>query len=122
MTSGVLNLDKKLIAGNYIVTATDENGIIQLGTQVEPGDILIALSGSGNSLNIIKALEMAKNMGLATFAILGYSGGRCMALADSVIHVAVNDMQIAEDTQLIVGHMLMQWLRENPANMDSAKL
>jgi len=74
------------------------------------GDILIALSGSGNSPNIVKAIERANQMELKTFAILGFSGGRCKEIAQFPIHFAVNDMQIAEDLQLIVGHMCMQWL------------
>ncbi len=86
----------------------------QLKGYAQPGDVLIVLSGSGNSPNIVRAIEVAKQMKLATFAILGYSGGKALDLADMAIHVAVDDMQIAEDLQVIVGHMLMQWLTENP--------
>ena len=52
-------------------------------------------------------------MGVKTYAILGFSGGKAKALADVAIHTAVDDMQIAEDLQLVVGHMLMQWLYEH---------
>lgn len=86
----------------------------QLKVLGQSGDVLIALSGSGNSPNIIKAIEAAKEAGMKTFAILGYSGGKCLKLADVPIHFQVDDMQIAEDLQLIVGHMVMQWLRDNP--------
>ena len=72
--------------------------------------MLIALSGSGNSPNIVKGLEQANAMGMKTYAILGYSGGKAKALADVPIHFPVDDMQIAEDMQLVVGHMIMQWL------------
>ena len=82
----------------------------QLAVQAQKGDLLIALSGSGNSGNIVRALEQASAMGVKSFAILGFSGGKSMQLADSAIHFPVNDMQIAEDLQLIVGHMVMQWL------------
>lgn len=82
----------------------------QIRIKGNPGDILIALSGSGNSPNIIKAIERANQMELKTFAILGFSGGRCKEIAQYPIHFAVNDMQVAEDLQLIVGHMCMQWL------------
>jgi D-sedoheptulose 7-phosphate isomerase len=81
----------------------------QLGQE---GDILIVLSGSGNSKNIIKAVENAKKMRILTCAILGFDGGKCLSLVDIPIHFPTNDMQIAEDLQLIVGHMLMQWLKE----------
>lgn len=86
----------------------------QLKVLGQSGDVLIALSGSGNSPNIVKAIEAAKGIGMKTFAILGYSGGKCLKLADVPIHFQVDDMQIAEDLQLIVGHMVMQWLRDNP--------
>lgn len=81
-----------------------------------PNDILIALSGGGNSSNIVKAIETANGMRIKTFAILGYSGGKCLKLADVPIHFKVEDMQIAEDLQLIVGHMITQWLCCNQIN------
>jgi D-sedoheptulose 7-phosphate isomerase len=87
---------------------------MQLAVQARKGDVLIALSGSGNSPNIVKALEQAKTMGVRSYAILGYTGGKAKSLADVAIHFAVDDMQISEDLQLIVGHMLMQWLYANP--------
>ena len=85
----------------------------QLAVQGQPGDMLVVFSGSGNSSNIVKALEQAKTMGMKTFAILGYSGGKAKTLADVPIHFPVDDMQISEDMQLVVGHMVMQWLYEN---------
>jgi D-sedoheptulose 7-phosphate isomerase len=88
----------------------------QLAVQAEAGDIMVALSGSGNSPNIIRAIEQAKSMGVKAYAVLGYDGGACLTLADVAIHFAVNDMQIAEDMQLVIGHMLMQWLYSNRPN------
>jgi D-sedoheptulose 7-phosphate isomerase len=85
----------------------------QLSVMANPKDLLIVLSGSGNSLNIIAALEQAKVMNVKSYAILGFSGGRSKQLADVPIHFPINDMQVSEDLQLIVGHMLMQWLYEN---------
>jgi D-sedoheptulose 7-phosphate isomerase len=86
---------------------------LQLAVQARAGDVLIALSGSGNSPNILKALEQAEEMGMKSYAILGYSGGKAKAMSDVPIHFAVDDMQIAEDMQLVVGHMIMQWLYQN---------
>jgi D-sedoheptulose 7-phosphate isomerase len=86
----------------------------QLRVKAAPGDVLIVLSGSGNSPNVVKALEIGAERGMVTFAILGFSGGRCKGLAQHAIHFAVDDMQIAEDLQLIVGHICMQWLNANP--------
>jgi D-sedoheptulose 7-phosphate isomerase len=82
----------------------------QIRVKAQPGDVLIALSGSGNSPNVIKALEIGNIIGMKTFAILGYSGGKCKEIAKHPIHFNIDDMQIAEDLQLIVGHMCMQWL------------
>ncbi len=82
----------------------------QLAVQGRKDDILLAFSGSGNSSNIVRALEKARTMSIKTYAVLGYGGGQCKTLADVPIHFAVDDMQIAEDVQLIIGHMLMQWL------------
>ena len=85
----------------------------QLAVQAEENDLLIVLSGSGNSSNIIHAVEQAKKMHVKSFAILGYNGGKCRGIVDVPIHFPVDDMQIAEDLQIIVGHMLMQWLYNN---------
>ncbi len=85
----------------------------QLAVQARAGDLLIVLSGSGNSPNIVRVIEQAKAMNVKSYAILGFSGGKCKDLADVSIHFPVNDMQIAEDMQLIVGHMMMQWLYSN---------
>ena len=73
-------------------------------------DILIVLSGSGNSANVVKAIEVAKKIGIKTFAILGFSGGKCKDIVDCPIHFPVNDMQVSEDLQMIVGHICMQLL------------
>ena len=82
----------------------------QLRVKANEGDILIVLSGSGNSPNIIKALEMGKSKGMKTFAILGFSGGKAKEIAEYPIHFEINDMQVSEDLQMMVGHMCMQWL------------
>ena len=83
---------------------------MQLAVQARQGDVLIVLSGSGNSPNILAALEEARAIGMTSYAMLGFSGGKARALADVPIHFRVDDMQIAEDAQLIIGHMIMQWL------------
>lgn len=82
----------------------------QLAVLANPGDLLIVLSGSGNSPNIIAALNEAHTLGVKSYAIVGFSGGKASSLADVGVHFPVDDMQISEDLQLIVGHMLMQWL------------
>ena len=87
----------------------------QLAVHAEKGDLLIVLSGSGNSGNIVRVLEQAKVMGVQSYAILGFTGGKSKQLANVAIHFPVDDMQIAEDLQLIAGHMVMQWLHSSGA-------
>ena len=91
----------------------DQVFAMQLAVLARAGDVLIVLSGSGNSPNILKAIEQAKRQGVRSYAILGYSGGKAKATADVPIHFAVDDMQISEDLQMMVAHMIMQWLSAN---------
>ena len=108
-----------LPANSAVITclANDEgyDGIFfrQLAVLAEPGDVAIAFSGSGNSPNILRALEHCSANGIESFAVLGYSGGKAKGLVSHAIHVPVDDMQISEDLQLVVGHMMMQWLYRN---------
>ncbi len=90
--------------------AYDDVFSYQLAAQGEAGDLLIALSGSGNSENIVRAIAQAKSMGMQSCAIVGYSGGRCKEMSDLVLHLPVHDMQMAEDFQMVVGHMVTQAL------------
>ena len=83
---------------------------LQLDTLAKRDDILIALSGSGNSQNIVNAIEKANEIGMKTFAILGFTGGKCLDIAQHSIHFPISDMQVAEDMQIIVGHIVAQWL------------
>lgn len=91
----------------------------QLGVLAGKGDVLIAMSGGGNSPNIVKALEAARGIGMKSFAILGYSGGKAKDMADVPIHFAIDDMQISEDMQLIVCHMIMQWLYDRRGEINA---
>lgn len=78
-----------------------------LSIKMKEGDIVIGISGSGNSANVINAIQYAKAHGGKTIAIVGYSGGRMKEMADYSIHVDVNDMQIAEDLHMVLDHMMM---------------
>jgi len=93
----------------------------QLKVKANAGDVLIVLSGSGNSVNVVRALEVGNVKGMRTFAILGFSGGRCKTIAQHPIHFAIDDMQVAEDLQLVVGHICMQWLQANPVAVTTDK-
>jgi D-sedoheptulose 7-phosphate isomerase len=82
----------------------------QLKVKGAKGDLLILLSGSGNSKNIINAIKMAKKLDILTLAILGFNGGKCKKIVDEYIHYQINDMQISEDMQMIVFNMCIQEL------------
>ena len=85
----------------------------QLEVKANSGDLLLVLSGSGNSKNIVNALRKSRIIGMKSYAIVAYDAGKCMKEAENVIHFPINDMQVAEDLQLVVGHLCMQWLRQN---------
>jgi len=76
----------------------------QLGVFAQAGDVLICLSGSGNSPNILAAITEAKARGLVTAAIVGYQGGKAKGMADHVVHIPIDDMQVSEDCMQLVGH------------------
>lgn len=80
----------------------------QLKSHLAPGDVVMGLSGSGNSANVVKALEYARERGAETVALVGYDGGRMKGLARHTVHVPLNDMQIVEDIHMILDHMSMR--------------
>lgn len=83
---------------------------LQLQVFARPDDVLICFSGSGNSPNIVEALKAARTIGMRSYSVLAFTGGKAKALTDRPIHLEIDDMQIAEDVQVIIGHMLMQKL------------
>jgi D-sedoheptulose 7-phosphate isomerase len=82
----------------------------QLKNFLEEGDVVIAISGSGNSKNVVKAIEYANSKGAITVGLVGYSGGKLLNLVQIPLHIPVNDMQIAEDIHMMVVHMTMRRL------------
>jgi D-sedoheptulose 7-phosphate isomerase len=79
----------------------------QLKNLASPGDLLLAISGSGNSPNILKAVGWAKEHGLKTVGITGFSGGKLKTVADYNLHSPVDDMGIAESLHLVVFHWII---------------
>ena len=71
-------------------------------------DLFVGISGSGNSKNVLNAAEYAKERGAKVVGITGYSGGKLKEMADYKMHVAENDMQIAEDLHMTFDHMMMK--------------
>lgn len=86
----------------------DDVFYLQLKDRVRPGDLLIAISGSGNSRNVLKACEYAKEQGAKIIGLTGYNGGCLKEIADYSMHVPVDDMQITEDLHMIFDHMMMR--------------
>lgn len=114
-----------LSSNNSVVTclANDEGYesifAYQLGVLAHKDDVLLTLSGSGNSPNIIEVIKVAKDRGIKTYGILGYSGGKAKDMVDTPIHFAIDDMQISEDLQMMVAHMISQWLYAQRNNVSA---
>ena len=80
---------------------------IPLKNKLHEGDIVIGISGSGNSENVIRAIEYANQNGADTIAFTGYDGGKLKNIAKHSIHIDIDNMQIVEDIHLILNHMMM---------------
>ena len=93
----------------------------QLKGVLEPGDIVIAISGSGNSKNVINAVEYAKEHGNKVIGLTGYDGGKLMKLSDVSFHVPVNSMQITEDIHMAADHLMMSVINKNINGIDYIK-
>lgn len=88
----------------------------QLSSLIKKGDLLICVSGSGNSKNIINALKFAKKRKCKTLSFLGFDGGKAKKISDYCVHVPSFDMQICEDIHLMLGHMIMKSLLNDKIN------
>ena len=78
-----------------------------LKNKMRKEDVLLAISGSGNSKNVVKAMEYAKSIGATTIGLVGYSGGKVKELSDYCIHVKIDNMQIVEDLHMMLDHVMM---------------
>lgn len=90
----------------------DEIFRFQLRDKLKASDLIIAISGSGNSPNVIHAVEYAKEVGATVVGLTGYSGGKLRQLADYHMHVDIDDMQITEDVHMMFDHMMYRILSE----------
>jgi D-sedoheptulose 7-phosphate isomerase len=82
----------------------------QLKNFLNRGDVVIGISGSGNSPSILKAIEYANQQGAVTVGLCGFSGGKLAGLAQLPVHIPVNDMQKVEDIHMMLFHVAMQVL------------
>lgn len=96
----------------YILAWANDEGfdrvfVEQLKNLASPGDLLVAISGSGNSPNILKAVEWANRNGLKTFGCTGFSGGKLRGMAQYGMHVPLDDMGIVESIHLTAFHWVI---------------
>jgi len=87
----------------------------QLRNLAAADDLLVAISGSGNSPNILRAAEYARSIGMTIIGVTGFDGGKLKTLADVSVHIPVNDMGMAEALHGVVFHLVMCRLRERLA-------
>ena len=87
--------------------------VYQLRTMARPGDLLITISSSGNSENIVRAAAWAESNGIPTIAMVGFSGGRSATIAKVAIHVAAQNYGVVEDVHQSLMHLLAQYLRQS---------
>lgn len=80
----------------------------QVKNLLTSGDLLITLSGSGNSKNVINATIAAKEMNVETLAVCGYDGGKLKDISDQAVWIRSFDMQLCEDAQTVFGHIVMK--------------
>ncbi len=77
----------------------------QVRAWAEPGDLVIAISGSGNSPNVLKAVEVAREQGATTIGLSGFAGGKLAGMVDIPIVVPCDNMQRIEDVHMVLGHL-----------------
>jgi D-sedoheptulose 7-phosphate isomerase len=99
------NLGWILAVGNDV--GYDQIFVQQLMNYGSAGDLALAISGSGNSPNVLKAVEWANRHGLKTFGLTGYSGGKLKQLAHAGLHVPLDDMGMVESIHLCVFHWVL---------------
>ena len=101
----------------YILAWGNDEGfdrvfVEQLKNLASPGDLLVAISGSGNSPNVLRAVEWANAHGLTTFGCTGFSGGKLRTLAHDNLHVPLDDMGIVESIHLTAFHWVVDHLHK----------
>jgi len=86
----------------------------QLINLINPGDVVIAISASGNSMNVVNAVEEAQKHSATTIGFTGFDGGRVGKLVDIHIHVDSKIIEHVEDIHLMLEHMIVRTIKDNP--------
>lgn len=116
-----------LTSGSILTAIANDIGYedvfsFQLSMKACSGDILVAISASGNSPNIISAIKKAKDLNMSVIAFVGFNGGEAAKLADMVLHVKENNYGIIEDCHQCLMHILAQHIREKNSKNQNIKL
>ena len=98
------NLPSMMAIANDI--GWDDIFVEPLKNYVEPGDVVIGISGSGNSSNVLKAIAHAQSVGAVTIGMTGFSGGKLKSMVDISIHSPADYMEVAEDVHMAVFNMV----------------
>ena len=93
----------------------------QLKGKLQPGDLIVAISGSGNSPNVINAVEYAKEQGNKIIGLTGFGGGKLKGLSDVSLHAPINSMQITEDIHMVFDHLMMSIFYKTMCGIDHIK-
>ena len=93
----------------------------QLRNLARKGDLLVAISGSGNSPNVLRAVEYARSIGMTTIGVTGFDGGKLRGMADYSVHIPIDDMGMVEALHGVVFHHAMCFLRERMARAEAER-
>ena len=102
---------------SYITAVANDYGYDQVYSRIvkgsgKEGDVLVGLSTSGNSVNIINALEQAKKIGMITVVLSGETGGKMKSLCDYLLNVPSNDTPRIQESHITIGHIICQLVEE----------
>jgi D-sedoheptulose 7-phosphate isomerase len=102
---------------SYITAVANDYGYDVVYSRIvkgsgKPGDVLIALSTSGNSVNIMKALETAKEIGMISVGLTGAGGGKMKEICDHLINVPSNDTPRIQESHITIGHIICQLVEQ----------
>jgi len=114
-----LSANVELITAIANDMAYEDVFVYQLQSQSGPGDVLIAVSSSGRSANIVRALTWARDHDIRTIALTGFNGGQARAVAEVTIHVDSTNYGVVEDLHQAIMHGLAQYIRQSRMTADA---
>jgi D-sedoheptulose 7-phosphate isomerase len=100
----------------------DEIFAQRMAPWVKAGDVLIAISGSGNSQNVLRAVDLARAVGATTIGLTGFEGGKLKGMADISITVPCDSMEQIEDIHLLLCHLITTCLRNIPQGLSELRV